>query len=330
VTLRPGPSGVLRAALASGAILLAMLALPAGASAATTRQFPTQSLNDRGTDVEVIQKLLLDRGVVVSETGVFDPQTRSAVIAFQATVGLPQTGVVNPATWLKLIRPLSLGSFGGAVRALQFELHRKRGFVMPPGSTYDAATRAAVVAFEKHMHLAADGVVGPTVWRLLIWHFEVPPFSAATNLCDYSTGNGKANWGTAEAIDSLGAFALAAKTAHLGKLSLGDVSLEHGGNISYHETHEIGLDMDILAIRHDRRGCAGTTWRSSTYDRTATVRLIKLIRATAPGHIKLIYFNDPVLIKEGYTKYKVGHDDHIHVRFCEAAAADPRYVCAAG
>ena len=45
---------------------------------------------------------------------------------------------------------------------------------------------------------------------------------------------------------------------------------------------------------------------------------------------KLIYFNDPVLIKEGYTKYKVGHDDHIHVRFCEAAAADPRYVCKAG
>ena len=122
----------------------------------------------------------------------------------------------------------------------------------------------------------------------------------------------------------------AARAAHLGKLSLGDASLEHGGNIAGHETHEVGLDMDILAIRHDRRACSGTNWRASTYDRAATIALIKLIRATDPGHIKVIYFDDPVLIAHGYTRYKVGHDDHIHVRFCEAAHPDARYVCPSG
>ena len=35
------------------------------------------------------------------------------------------------------------------------------------------------------------------------------------------------------------------------------------------------------------------------YDRGATRALIKAIRAAAPGHIKVIYFNDPVLIREG-------------------------------
>ena len=49
-----------------------------------------------------------------------------------------------------------------------------------------------------------------------------------------------------------------------------------------------------------------------------------------PGHIKVIYFDDPVLIAHGYTRYKVGHDDHIHVRFCEAAHPDPHYVCPSG
>ena len=38
---------------------------------------------------------------------------------------------------------------------------------------------------------------------------------------------------------------------------------------------------------------------------------------TAPGHIKVIYFNDPVLIKEGLTTWFAGHDDHLHVRYCE-------------
>ncbi|HYC07068.1 MAG TPA: peptidoglycan-binding protein [Candidatus Binatia bacterium] len=325
---RVAPWGGLGSAPLAAVVFLATLLAPTGAAAASSRQFPTLSLNDRGTDVETVQILLLDRGWALPETAVFDPATQAAVASFQLDSGLSRTGVVDPATWLKLVRSLSLGSTGAAVRALQLELHRKRGVAMPahPG-TFDGPTKAAVVAFQRHMGLTASGSVGATVWRELIWHFQVPTFSKSANLCDYSTGNGTANWATAEAIASLQGFALAAKTAKLGMLSLGDASLEHGGDIAGHETHEIGLDLDILAVRHDRRGCAGTTWRSATYDRAATLRLIKLIRALAPGHIKLIYFDDPVLIREGYTTYKVGHDDHVHVRFCEAAAADSRYVC---
>ena len=43
--------------------------------------------------------------------------------------------------------------------------------------------------------------------------------------------------------------------------------------------------------------------------------------------MKLIYFNDPVLIKEGLTHRFTGHDDHLHVRFCETWPLDPRYRC---
>ncbi len=47
-----------------------------------------------------------------------------------------------------------------------------------------------------------------------------------------------------------------------------------------------------------------------------------------PGHVKVIYFNDPVLIGEGLTKRLAGHDDHLHVRYCEAWHPVIAYRCA--
>ena len=113
-----------------------------------------------------------------------------------------------------------------------------------------------------------------------------------------------------------------------GRVAVGDLSLEHGGNIAGHATHEVGLDVDIRPIRDARNQCTyGTNWRVSSYDRAATRILIKAIRAAAPGHIKLIYFNDPVLVDEGLTTPYFNHDDHLHVRYCEVSHADARYRC---
>ena len=62
----------------------------------------------------------------------------------------------------------------------------------------------------------------------------------------------------------------------------------------------------------------------------ATRALIKAIRAAAPGHVKLIYFNDPVLIGEGLTRWFNGHDDHLHVRYCEASTRSRRTTAERG
>ena len=93
------------------------------------------------------------------------------------------------------------------------------------------------------------------------------------------------------------------------------------------------------ATRPTRSGSTSTSARSATtrtsargartgglasYDRGATRALIKAIRAAAPGHVKLIYFNDPVLISEGLTTWFAGHDDHLHVRYCETSYPSPR------
>ena len=71
----------------------------------------------------------------------------------------------------------------------------------------------------------------------------------------------------------------------------------------------------------------GGNYRAATYDRAATRALVVAIRATAPGHVKLIYFNDPVLIREGLTRRLAGHDDHLHVRYCEKTHPLKRYDC---
>ena len=100
------------------------------------------------------------------------------------------------------------------------------------------------------------------------------------------------------------------------------------GDIPGHATHERGLDIDIRMLRKANDQCTwGTRWSYTTYDRAATRVMIKKFRALAPGHIKVIYFNDPVLIREGLTTWYSGHDDHIHVRFCEKIHPIAIYDC---
>jgi murein endopeptidase len=183
------------------------------------------------------------------------------------------------------------------------------------------------MAFQGHMGLAMTGSVDAATWRALLWHYELPHFSASA-LCNYSIPNGAANWGTAEMISTLEASGAAMVAAGDGQVSLGDVSLEHGGDIVGHATHEVGLDADIRPMRKANNQCSSDTrWSQDAYDRAATRALIAAIHAATPGHVKLIYFNDPVLIREGLTIFHSGHDDHLHLRLCEANHPRSAYRC---
>jgi peptidoglycan hydrolase-like protein with peptidoglycan-binding domain len=310
-----------------------LAAAPTATFAAAPIAWPVQSLGDRGTDVLAIQHLLRARLPVVSPVrpptdARFEASTVAAVRAFQLGVGLPVNGIVDTATWSRLARTVQLGSRGSAVIALQVELRAKVHAGLTVSGRFDGATRLAVAAFQRHMGLPATGAVDQRTWRALAWHFETPAFGSSTGLCDYTLENGKANWATAEAIDTLEAVGRAVQALGYGRIALGDASLEHGGDIAGHQTHERGLDLDIRPLRVKNDQCTwGTNWRLSSYDRAATRAMIRQFRALAPGHIKVIYFNDPVLIREGLTTWFTGHDDHLHVRFCEARHALVAYDC---
>ena len=192
--------------------------------------FPNQSLGNRGADVRAVQGLLRAHGIPAVIDGVFGAATVEEVKTFQAANGLTANGVVGTTTWEKLIVGLRPGSTGEAVKVVQRQLNAKRRAGLAVDGVYGTATRNAVIAFQKHIGMTQHGNVGPVTWRRILWHYDYPSFKTA--LCDYSVGNGKANWGTGAAIGQIEAAATAfLKTGH-GRVSIGDVSREHGGNIA--------------------------------------------------------------------------------------------------
>ncbi|QQQ73743.1 penicillin-insensitive murein endopeptidase [Saccharothrix sp. 6-C] len=307
-------------------VLCALATTPAHAYAQAF--FPTQDTGNRGVDVLAAQHLLHHHGRQVTADGIFGPATDAAVRDFQRAKGLTADGVVGPDTWAQLAVTLREGATGPAVRALQVQLNAKRRTSAAVTGTFDAVTRGAVVAFQQHAGIGADGVVGPTTWRNLLWHHVHPDLAAG--LCDQDPdGNGGANWGTGAAIGQLEAAARTFAATGQGRIPLGDVGFEHGGDIPGHASHELGLDADLWPIRTDDAQCTAgrITWQSATYDRDATRRLVQAVRAAAPGHVALVFFNDPVLIGEGLTTEYPNHDNHLHVRYCENAHPNSAYDC---
>jgi peptidoglycan hydrolase-like protein with peptidoglycan-binding domain len=313
-------------------VLIALVAMLLGVTPAHAYEnafFPTQSSGNRGADVLAIQHLLVHNGQSLATDGVFGPGTTSAVRAFQTAKGLGVDGIVGPQTWAALVPTVQQGATGSAVRALQVELNAKRRLTLTVNGQFDAATASAVRTFQSHAGIGADGIVGPTTWRNLAWHYAYPTFDPG--ICDQDPdGNGTAaNWSTGAAVGQLEAATRAFVATGHGKVPLGDSGFEHGGDIPGHASHEVGLDTDIWPIRTDSAQCTAgrITWQSATYDRAATRALVDAIRAAAPGHVRLVFFNDPVLIDEGRTTPYDGHDNHLHVRYCEPVHPNSLYTC---
>jgi hypothetical protein len=318
--------GVVRAASLAVVALLIVGITPAGAL--SKAQFPVQSVGDSGTDVLALQRLLRGRGHDVPVNGHFAAATRDAVAGYQRSVGLAVTGVANVSTWQAIVPTLAHGSSGEAVLALKELLNAKRGAGLSLSANFESATRGAVRTFQRHVGLADTGTVNTETWRNLVWHFERPAYGLAS-LCNYNGGNRSADWGTASTVASLEAAAGLFRSRTGGVVAVGDISFEHGGDIRYHSTHEHGLDIDLALIRRDARQCAnpGISYKHAQYDRAATRAMLRALHETLGNHLKLIYFNDPQLVSEGLSVRYPNHDDHVHVRVCEAGHALARYVC---
>lgn len=319
------------ALVAAGLLALACtgsLALAAPASAYSQAAFPAQARGDHGVDTLALQHLLRQAGQSAPANGVFDQATTGAVKAFQAVRQLTADGVAGPRTWQALAVLIRPGAQGEAVRGLQELLNRKRSAKLTVNGSYDEATRKAVAAFQDHAGIGSDGVAGPLTWQNLTWHYVVPRWSSG--ICDQNPdGNTGANWMTASAAAHLEAAATSWAGRRQGRIPMGDGNFEHGEPIGGHVSHRLGFDVDLWPIRRDKRQCAGgrITWRSAGYDQAATRELVRTLRATAPGRVKLVFFNDPQLIREGLTVKYPNHDNHLHVRYCAPVHASSLYTC---
>ncbi|GGK27866.1 hypothetical protein GCM10011583_69810 [Streptomyces camponoticapitis] len=299
------------------ALAALLLGLGAPALAFPQAAFPLTSNGNRGSDVVALQHLLAAHGRPVAADGVFGSGTRSAVVGFQQSKGLAADGIVGPATWGALAVTVRQGDNGPAVTAVQSLLNAKRGAGLSLDGAFGPATTSAVRTFQSHAGIGADGVVGPATWQNLLWHYENIGFGAGTMCAQSPDGNAGAHWATAGAVGQLEAAAATFAATGNGRLPVGDAGFEHGGDIPGHASHEVGMDIDVWPARTDSAQCTAgrITWQSSTYDRAATRTLVQEIRAKAPGHVQLIYFNDPQLISEGLTTSYPNHDNHLHIRY---------------
>ena len=177
--------------------------------------------------------------------------------------------------------------------------------------------------------MTPHGNVGAVTWRNLIWHYDYPSFSASANLCDYSVGNGKANWATGAAIGQLEAASKAFAATPPGP------RLRRRRQLRARRQHPAST-RPTRSASTSTSGPIRDAGEPVHVGHELAVRVVRPGRhpdpdqddpGGRPGHVKLIYFNDPVLIREGLTTWYSGHDDHLHIRYCEPSYPIARYRC---
>jgi lysozyme family protein len=142
---------------------IALALMPAATADAALKR------GSHGRYVERVQHIL-----GLHADGIFGRDTRRAVVRFQRRHHLTPDGVVGPATWSALkrsARPARGGRHNAARahnlrhRAAVLALQRRLGIAAD--GIFGPGTRHAVVRFQRRHGLTADGVVGPATWRAL-------------------------------------------------------------------------------------------------------------------------------------------------------------------
>jgi peptidoglycan hydrolase-like protein with peptidoglycan-binding domain len=154
--------------------------LPAAASAAPVVPGLPLAGGNRGVMVQTVQKtinriLVLKGRNRLATDGQFGKGTAAGVRAFQATVNLPQTGVVDRATWDALglgARPelavLKKGTRHPAVKSIQRALAKVLKKSISADGVFGPSLTLDVRTFQQRAGLGVNGRVGPSTWSVLM------------------------------------------------------------------------------------------------------------------------------------------------------------------
>jgi len=284
-------------------------------------------------------------GVRLPASGVIGPQAAGLLRAIQRRNRIKPNGVVGRNTLQALRRdaganvasPEAESEFewegevsrksSTYIRWVQQSLNQLQGSGLAVDGANGPKTKAAVRQFQQRRGLTADGIVGPQTEAALVAAGAPAPPQVSTPTTSnqinsqlpvsgpgfYCYSPASRRYGIAETIRALQQIgATWASSAPAGpRIGVGDISLQGGGPISGHASHQRGVDVDLRLMRNDGRE-EPTVYQSAQYSRPLTQRLINIIRANGVLRVQYIFFNDPQAT--GVSPWP-NHDNHLHVRF---------------
>jgi len=122
-------------------------------------------------------------------------------------------------------------------------------------------------------------------------------------------------FGHPNTIQALVRIAAAWNKAHPSgsRIGIGNISLQRGGKMNPHVSHQNGRDVDIRLVTNNSKEI-GLTYKNAAYSRSLTQELVNLIRSSSVAglNVRTILVNDS---KVGGVTFFRGHDDHLHVSF---------------
>jgi peptidoglycan hydrolase-like protein with peptidoglycan-binding domain len=296
---------------------------------------------DKGDAVENLQDELIDLGYMTTEqkktgVGIFGPKTEGFLKAFQKDVLLKDNGIYDLPTQAairQINEGIKKGVTGGIVQAVQEKLVASKLLTKAQMSTgvgiFGPQTQTALIQFQIKNSLEPNGILTDETFRLL-FNTAVSAMSLKPNGTNkdidfvlpisgkgFKTYNrepgGADQFGLITTINALISISIEWNLLHPEvNLQFGDISRRWGGTFKGHASHRNGNDADMRPIRKDN-SLAAVTIDDDEYDAGRTTEFVKLIRQRIPG--VAIFFNDPKLVKKGWTKKVKGHHNHLHLRF---------------
>lgn len=198
------------------------------------------------------------------------------------------------------------------VRRVQELLHTVEGAFLEPTGMLDSRTLEAIRSFlARHFRLPGEILVPDSeeVEHLLAME------ALGLVLLPQSSGNGYYSY--EPATNQYGSSATIQAVLDVGRqwrqnqpdlaFGVGDISLQGGGKMPGHNTHQHGTDVDLRPLRKDGRSLP-VAIHDSAYSRPQTELLVRAFLAHA--NVKNVLFNDTSI--PGVIQWP-GHDNHLHV-----------------
>lgn len=198
------------------------------------------------------------------------------------------------------------------VKRVQELLRQVEGAVLEPTGVFDGQTLEAICNFFiRHFQVTGEILVPDSeeVEHLLAME------ALGLVLLPQTSGNGYYSY--EPAANQYGTSATIQAVLDVGRqwrqnqpglpFWVGDISLQGGGKMPGHNTHQHGTDVDLRPLRTDGRPLP-VTIHDSAYSREQTELLVRAF--LTHGNVKNVLFNDTSI--PGVIQWP-GHDNHLHV-----------------